>query len=325
MKFKALLILMLLFATYSFGQKYTFGVNYLGFADNREYSNPIQTPQTFFGFRIQPYLETRFDSVHVLHIGINALYEFGGKIESKNFIPNIYYHYDAKPFSFKLGSFSRQTELKSYPLALLTDSLLYFRPNINGLITRINHKGFEASIWADWLSRQTDTAKEQFLYGLSAKYSYRFLFIENNLSMLHDAFPSKRSDNDVLRDNGANVLRIGAELGKIIQSDSLRITVGILNAYQRARALNQLETPKGFLSEIYFKKSWFAFRNTFYKGEGINQDYGDHFYRSKSYNRTDFILFPIQNKKVLGEFIWSFHKTPGYFDNQQAFRLQLII
>jgi hypothetical protein len=321
MKYVGLICLFFITQVHVFGQKYTAGVDYLGFADNREYSNPIQIPQTFFGFRIQPFLETKIDSVHVLHIGVNALYEFGGQIESKNFVPSIYYHYNSNPLSFKIGSFERRKDLNAYPLALLSDSLLYFRPNISGLNTKFSKNRFQSSIWVDWLSRQTEVKKEQFLFGLTAKYKVNSYFIENVFSMLHDAFASKRSETDVLYDNGANVLRIGFEFGKKSSIDSLRGSIGLLNAYQRARALNILETPKGLLSEFYVKKSWFAFKNTFYKGQGLNQVYGDHFYKEKFYNRTDFIFLPVQHKKVTGEFIWSFHKTPGYLDNQQAFRL----
>jgi hypothetical protein len=297
------------------------GIHFHAFADNREYQYQYQYPQTIFGFRFTPYLSKTIDSVHYFRAGINTLYEFGGAITSKNFTPEIYYNYKGKTIDFKFGSFPRRDDMAAYSLLLLTDTLLYFRPTVQGLMAKYKKSRLSLKFWLDWVSRQTEKNKEQFLFGLVARYQIGSVFAENQFSMLHDAFASVRTPNDVLHDNGANILKLGFEKEKILKLDKLTVSFGWVSGYQRARALNHLETPDGLINELLVEKKWFIFKNTFYSGDGFNQIYGDKFYRSKKYNRSDFKIRFFRESRVSCLFTYSLHRIEKKWDNQQALQL----
>jgi hypothetical protein len=60
----------------------------------------------------------------------------------------------------------------------------------------------------------------------------------------------------------------------------------------------------------------------FYHGQGSHINYGDSYYSRPTYNRIDLIYTPFLYKHLKGQFIASFHFTPGYLnDNQEAFRI----
>lgn len=310
----------------SFGacsQKLSGGIHFYAFADNREYQYRYQHSQTIFGFRFTPYLSKTIDSVHYFRAGINTLYEFGGTVSSKNFTPEIFYNYKGKSFDFKFGSFPRRDALAGYSLLLLTDTLLYFRPTVQGLLLKYGKKKLSLKVWLDWVSRQTDKKKEQFLFGGVVRYQTGPFFAENQFSMLHDAFASVRTPDDVLHDNGANILKAGFEKEQTLKLDKLLVSFGWVSGYQRARALNQLETPAGFISELQLERKWFGFRNTFYAGDGFNQVYGDRFYRSKKYNRSDFSIRFFRKSRVNCLFTYSLHRIEKKWDNQQALQLSV--
>ncbi len=310
-----------LFAHTVFSQKFKPGIHFHAFADNREYQYEYQYPQTIFGFRVTPYISTTVDSVHHFRAGVNTLYEFGGSIGSKNFIPEVYYNYRGKSLDLKFGSFPRREDFSDYSLLLLTDTLFYFRPTVQGLMAKAKKGKLNARFWIDWVSRQTARNKEQFLFGLVAKYKTGPFFVEDQFSMLHDAFAAIRQPDDVLHDNGANILKGGLEWEGEGMFDRLLVAFGMASGYERARALNQLRTPSGFLQELVYEKKWFVFRNTFFAGQSFNQVFGDRFYRARRYNRTDLRIRFFRKSKVSCLFTYSIHRVDGQWDNQQALQL----
>ena len=104
--------------------------------------------------------------------------------------------------------------------------------------------------------------------------------------------------------------------------DSLTVEAGGMMSFERQRGVVGARTPKGFVASAYLSYKRFALYDEFYSGQGSNVIYGDSYYQKPTYNRLDVIYTPFLFKGIKGQFIFSFHFSPGYNnDNQQAFRI----
>jgi hypothetical protein len=75
---------------------------------------------------------------------------------------------------------------------MLNDTLRYYRPNVEGLLTRFKNSHFTETVWIDWVSRQTNVDREQFLFGFSGKYQPSLdgpFYVSHYFFLLHDAGP----------------------------------------------------------------------------------------------------------------------------------------
>ena len=299
-------------------------INYFGFMDNREYKRSDRYSQTIFGNRISPEIGIKLDSFNSFRVGFNALYEFGSQKDKffDKIDPVIYYQNQKGNWNFFIGSFPRLNLLTDYPRALFKDTLNYYRPNIQGMLAKYETKNFRETIWIDWTSRQTNTDKETFLFGLSGNYKNGLFFISHHLFVYHNAGAIVPIPNDFLQDNGGLTAEIGLDLSHRF-IDSLKISAGAMASIERTRAVSsKINTPKGFVSNIYVAHKKFSIQNSFYAGEGHHILYGDPFYSSKTYDRVDLGWSPIKSKNLEGKFVFSYHFVDGVMDNQQAFFLR---
>lgn len=104
--------------------------------------------------------------------------------------------------------------------------------------------------------------------------------------------------------------------------DSLTFNVGGMTSFERVRTIGDWETPSGLLLEMHAAYRAFGITNSYYRGQGHNIRFGDRFYTSKSYNRTDLTWRPIAYKNIEGIFALSLHFVDGVIDNQQTFGLR---
>jgi len=320
-----LLLTILIFSAGStFAQELEGNLSFFGFMDNREYMKSGRYSQTIFGTRISPEVGLRIDSVHRLRVGFNALYEFGS--QRANFFdkiePVIYYQYEKKNVDFFIGSFPRQNLVDDYPRALLSDTLNYYRPNVQGMLGRYETSTFREIIWLDWTSRQTNIDRETFIFGLSGKYQPNKFFISHHAYMFHNAGAAIEVPGDNLQDNGAATVKLGVDLSKSTFLDSLTIAAGGMMSFERTRSVSDFVTPMGFVADLYLGYKRFSITNTFYAGEGHHLILGDKFYDAKTYNRIDFGWTPILFKNISGRFVFTYHYADGIMDNQQAFFLR---
>lgn len=321
--------ILLLFPAISFAQKTSsldVNVNGLGFMDNREYSAFVERSRTYFGARIALDFGINLaDSTHHFRFGANGIHEFGEKPYMSRINPIVYYQYTKKGWQFDIGAFPRQGLIDDYPRALLNDTLRYFRPNIEGMLARYETEfGFE-NIWIDWVSRQTATDREQFIFGLSGRYiptPGRAFYVSHYFQLLHDAGPAVSIPNDRIRDNGAGQLRLGFDFSHRTFLDSLTLEAGGMISLERTRAEGGFKIPKGALASVYLGWKRFALRDELYVGQGHTVSYGDSFFERKRYNRLDLSWAPFVAGGVQGKFVFSFHQSPGHLaDSQQAFFL----
>ncbi len=300
--------------------------NGYGFFDNREYRAFEPRSRTYSGARAALDLGVNLDSVNYFRFGLNGIHEFGEKPFFSKADPVIYYSFTGKKgWLFNLGAFPREGLITDYPIALLNDTLQYFRPNVQGLLTRYQSPWGKETIWIDWVSRQTTIDREQFIFGASGKYlpnPYGPFFLSHYFMLLHDAGAAVLLPNDFIRDNGGGQLRVGLDFSHKTFLDSLTVEAGGMLSLERVRGLDGFQIPKGFVAEINLNHKHFGLRDNFYAGQGHHITYGDSFYSKKMYNRLDLIYTPFIYSQIRGSFILSFHQSPGNLgDSQQAFRL----
>lgn len=297
----------------------------LGFLDNREYKTFIPRSRTYSGTRTALDFGLNLDSLHHFVVGVNALHEFGAKPFFTQVDPIAYYKYESKNWLFSAGMFPRQGVLSDYPRALLNDTLRYYRPNVQGLLARYQNEHFTETGWIDWVSRQTATEREQFIFGFSGKYKPVVkgpFYLSHYFLLMHDAGAEVLLPTDRINDNGGGQIRLGLDLSHKTILDSLSFEAGGMMSFERERGIDGFKTPKGFVASVFLSYKRFALFDEFYKGQGSNIIYGDSYYSKSIYNRLDVIYTPFLSKHIKGQFIFSFHFSPGNLnDNQQAFRI----
>ncbi|SEN00134.1 hypothetical protein SAMN05216436_11071 [bacterium A37T11] len=303
-------------------QRLEWKVNTFGFADNREYNNSNGYSQSILGIRLSPEIGLQIDSVHHLRVGASFLHEFGSSKGLDKVNPVIYYNFKDKGFDFYIGMFPRYDLLKDVPRAILNDTLMYYRPNIEGLLLRYANQHVMQQLWIDWTSRQTETAREQFLVGLSGKFNAGVLYLSDYATLFHDAGAMIPDSTRPLRDNAAVNVNIGANLSHHTFLDSLDLNAGLLMSFDRHRNHPGWNVPKGVLAHLYMEYRRFSIFDTFYAGEKQDIANGDRLYNTKSYNRLEFGWAALRFKNLEGKFIASFHFTNGAMDNQEQFMLR---
>lgn len=296
-----------------------------GFLDNREYYNSVQIPQTMFGTGLRFEFGGNVDRVHNLRAGIHYIYEFGGKPDAIKPLPTIYYRLDYKPFEFYMGAFPRR-DLLDYPLAILTDTLNYYRPNIEGAYLRFGGNWGFQNVFLDWTSRQTDNDFERFMFGFSGRINYKFLFFSHHFLMGHFARPRIPPPGFHLRDNGGFDLNLGADLSDMTFFDTLTVSAGALVSLDRIRHVYEgYETPAGLLAHILMSYRGVGLCGTYYRGQGHEFLYGDSFYKASEYGRIDLFWQPFKKKNISAKLIFSFHFIEQTVDYSQQILVSIDI
>ncbi|MCJ8211624.1 hypothetical protein MUY27_18035 [Mucilaginibacter sp. RS28] len=322
-----LVAILLMLCVQGFAQDLDIHFNGFGFLDNREYKAFIPRSRTYSGVRTALDMGLNLDSLNHFVVGVNGIHEWGAKPYFLKVDPVAYYRFESKSWLFNAGMFPREGLVSDFPRAMLNDTLRYYRPNIEGLHARYQNAHITFTGFLDWVSRQTNTDREQFIFGQSATYrpsATGIFYLKDYFMMLHDAGPAVSIPNDHIRDNGAAQVRAGLNLTKFTGLDSLSFEAGGMLSLERTRENNGggFNTPKGFVASAYASYKRMAFYEEFYAGQGHHVTYGDSYYEKKLYNRLDIIYTPFLFDHIKGQFILSLHFSPTKFnDNQEAFRI----
>ncbi|MGZ3871691.1 MAG: hypothetical protein ACXVJD_02170 [Mucilaginibacter sp.] len=299
--------------------------NGLGFMDNREYKDFISRSRTYSGTRLALDVGLNLDSLNHFIVGVNGIHEFGAAPYFLKVNPVAYYKFESSKWLFDAGEFPREGLISNYPRALLNDTLRYYRPNVEGLLARYHTGNFSETGWIDWVSRQTLTDREQFLFGFEGKWQPSLngpFYISHYFLLMHDAGAEILLPDDHIGDNGGAQIRLGLDFShKQTTFDSLAFEAGGMMSFQRERGLDGFKTPRGFVASAYLGYHRFAAFDEFYAGQGSTMTYGDAFYQKKFYNRLDLMFTPFLFDHIKGQFIFSIHRTPGFTSNQEAFRI----
>ena len=277
-------------------------VNGLGFFNNLEgHTTSYRKPKTYAGFRLQPQVSVGvMDNTHQLVAGYDALIDWGGEnhLDKEGFLA--YYKYQNQHLRVLLGKYPRRLMVEEMPEYLICDSIQIYRPNMTGFdfLYRVKNSYIEAFL--DWTSKRGDEAREQFMaggmirfdvgrgYQLGANGYYYHYALENGgesyaIHTMHD--------NTMIHPYVAKNFKLSETI------DSLGVRVGMLINIDRDRGIeDKPQTRTGFLGETGLRWKKWRVDETFYWGAGLQRlgndgfgeyYWGDPFYRSPIYSRTD--------------------------------------
>lgn len=318
----------------AFSQQTGWQAGLYSFFDNTEFGHSkVRIPQTMAGVRLAPCFSLTFDSVHSIVAGINILHEYGSNTVIDNISPVAYYMYKGEPLRFIAGAFPRSFALEQYPRLFFRDSLTYYRPNMNGILVDYSRDGLYAGLWLDWTSRQSFIHRETFFVGFSGKYNKGIFYIQQYSYMFHFAGIKEPVVDEALHDNIMLFTSAGLDFSERSVFDRLEFNAGYVTGLDRARGDNTgWLIHNGFLTEAFVEYRRFGLFNTFYAGEGQMSFYKDHnnelywgdpFYRTNTYNRSDFYLDFLRNNVVNARLLFSFHFTERNVYNEQALKVSV--
>jgi hypothetical protein len=286
-------------------QNFQYSVLFEGIGDNREFFSGKAKSQTILGSRggVEAGIS---HGHHYMRGGLSQLLEFGSDIDYHTPRLTLYYLFSNEKKDFLFGAFPRRGRI-DFPLAMLTDTLLYYRPNIEGLFGEARWDWGHQNGFVDWVSRQTDINRENFMAGFSGQVFYKSLFFENHLLLFHDAGPSVHVPGDHIKDYLGFALQAGIRTyADPVQSGYLK--AGILGSSFRERSVtNGFMNSLGFFAEANGRWHNYGLKTVLHSGSGHRFAYGDLFYRLDNYWRTDVIWYFINHKNVRGKFNLSFH------------------
>ena len=310
-------LVILIFCTLSvrsFAQNFLWETEFYQILDNREYFSKYAKAQTILGARIDFKAGIQIDSTSRIMAWLNYLYEYGGALGEVPLQPDLYYSFDNKKFVFKFGAFPRRNVL-NYPLALLTDTLLYYRPNIEGAHGSYNWNWGNVDFWCDWVGRQTMERREAFLAGFNGSFNSKLFYFDYFAYMFHHA--GNAGSNKNIRDNGGSAVYAGVNLSSILSFMQLfKFDIGGMGSYDRLRP-GPIDFSGGISARVnaHFKRYGFDF--TGYWGDELNLAYGDKFYSSGNYARIDLFFVPFKSKYIESRFNWGIHRIAGETNSSQ--------
>jgi len=302
------------------GQDLEWAAGFEGFFDNREYFNEFTEPQTMFGSRLFAEIGFALNSQNRFRAGFSYLYEFGSKGDLLAPDITMYYNGQSKHVNFYIGAFPRR-KIINHPLILLEDTLMYYRPNVEGMFLELRSVWGYHNIWIDWTSRQTDTKRETFLIGGEGMIKKGIFYYKHDFIMYHYAGPALAIPGDHIRDNGGLTVNAGANLSSILNLDSLIITTGVAVSYDRIRNLYDFNFPSGWVNTLELMHKGVGIRGLYYFGDSQILLYGDGFYKSEKYGRIDLFYKSNNQGRINGKLQFSFHFVPGEINSSQSFTI----
>jgi hypothetical protein len=299
------------------------------FFDNKEFGgSTTQIPQTMAGVHLAPEIGIVWEDKHRIFAGTDLMHEYGSNDVLTYYAPLIYYEYAGNPFRFYAGVIPRSLALDKYPRMFFQDSIMNFRPVINGIFWEYGSGDNYANVWLDWTGRQTYTQREAFFMGWSGRYNYGPFYAQHFGYMFHFAKTKNPAVDESIHDNGLMLTSLGIDWAGRAGFEKMEANFGWSIGLDRDRGLGVWHKPQGILSEIKIEYKGLGFFNTYYKGNSQQVYYGDHgnelywgdpVYRSKEYDRMDLYICFIKTSVVKLKFIYSLHFMENRLYHEQAF------
>lgn len=303
---KRILFILLVFSSFFVhSQDVEYQVLFEGIGDNREFSRPYAMPQTILGTRGAFEIGVNIDN-HGLRGGLSHLLEFGSDIDAQKPKLILYYKYTDEQKQFLFGAFPRLDKI-DFPLAMLSDTLLYYRPNIEGFYGEYRWNWGHQNGFVDWVGRQTVEQREQFMAGFSGEIAHKNVFLQNYLIMFHNAHTKFNLLNQHIKDYSGFAIQAGLRTseGAKLQVD---FKIGVLSSFYRERSVsNGYRTATSLFAELNGRYKNCAVKSVLSSGGSHNFAFGDTYYTAKDYWRTDLIWYFINHKNIKGKFNLSMH------------------
>jgi len=275
--------------------------------DNREYKSDFNWSQTLFGVRAVPQAGLGWNNNSIMG-GITYINEFGAPSYEFPTQIVVYYNYnDHKHYNISGGVIPRSQSIARYSRAFFNDSVMFYRPNIGGLLAQIYGKKGYFEFACDWDSRQSVTRREKFTLFSAGEIHLGPAVGGYNFSMHHHAGTMLAES---VTDNIWFYPYAGVDLKKYLPLDSLLVTVGWLKSFQHDRGSDaHYVTPGGVQIEALVQKCGFGVYNTLYLGPslmpyfdkyGSSLYWGDPFYSTTKhvYDRLELYWQPILRRDM---------------------------
>ena len=302
------LILALMLPLNSMGQQFDWKTGFLGFFDNREVDNTAIYGQTMFGARLSAEAGVSADSINRFAVGVNFLYEFGWKGPFKRPSPVLYYEGSYARLHYWFGSFSRYNKT-DMPVALLNDTLNYYRPNVEGMFIEYRGRDFRQNAWVDWTGRKTSAVRETIVMGLSGYFEKGMFIYQHHFVMNHQSLTEPMEVGTYVRDNFGATVKAGLNLSDVAGLDSLTFMAGGIASLDRQRHLYSFRYSKGITLEAGAVYHNFGLHELACFSNGLTILSGDSPYNSMYYNRAD-VYYSIRKKSVEARIQFSYHHIP---------------
>lgn len=305
-------------------QSFLYNVKLDYYFDNREYKNTFSNPQTLFGIRLSPevglkYIESN-GSIHKLISGIHYLQPIGSQLNQAQLNPFLYYKYSKKWYNLHFGIVPYSELIQKLPMYVMSDSLSYLYPNIQGALFQFQKGKSFIEFFCDWRGAQSTTTREAFRVIIQGRhywkhYSFGGVSFLNHLANKAPSEPKLGVCDDYMISPS-----LGLHWGKFKNIDSVSFVINYIYTSTNERITDTKKVGHGIEWDCFVKWKFLAIQNSFYLGENLLPFYqkyhsglhlGDPFYQATRYNRTSFILYLIQKPFVLCQFSWNLHFTKG--------------
>ena len=304
------------------------GVNY--FFDNTEYElSSFTQDQTMKGVHFSPEIGMSWDQSHAIFGGIDALKISGTKVFLDKIDFTAYYQYHSDNVTFKVGSFPRENLLSNYSDFFFQDSILYFRPVIQGVFWQVGSPKAYANLWLDWVSHQTAVNREAFYVGASAHKLYGSIIADFQSYIFHYANVNPTNPALSVCDNALSHISLGYTYANKQGLDTLLFAVGALAGFERDRGKGDAGyAPVGAVIRANVQYRGVGLKNTLYLGNprmSMYTQFGGDFYwsnpflRSSSYLQSKLYYNLFNNRWVEGKIGVNLHFTEQKVFFQQTF------
>jgi hypothetical protein len=270
----SLLIIISVFSVSAFALKPEWRIGFNYFFDNTEFAKSTYTKdQTMSGTHISPELGYSIDSTQSVFGGIDLLKISGSQHVVDIFQPIAYYRYKTPKMCFYAGAFPRHELLSNYSSLFFQDSVVNFRPNLNGVFWKLGSKNAFLTLWMDWTGYQTLTQRESFFVGSSGAYNFGGFFVDFQSYMFHLA--NTLTTQYQVSDNILGHLSLGFNHSNKMGLDTLLVGIGVLGGVENDRSLHleQARTPIGAVFRFNFEYKGIGTENYLYLGDQRNVYY----------------------------------------------------
>lgn len=276
--------------------------------DNHESHSALEPSSTLFGTRLTPTIGVGYtDSVvgsHRLMAGVSYIQPFGSTWRQAKVQPTVYYQYAQRGFRANFGFVPYSTLYDELPDYLMSDSMRFVYPNIQGILLQYGDARGHVELFCDWRGLMSDTVREAFRIVANGRgYAYKTdnhaVYLGGN-GMLNHLSHSERVPG-VCDDMTLNPL-VGYTYDSRrnrIHSWKARIEAGYLLSWQRDRVAGISSISNGFRMDGELRWWFIGLREQIYAGGNamalypkygrlLNQ--GDAKYQAPFYSRTDIYL-----------------------------------
>lgn len=274
--------------------------------DNHEFDQfPDRRSLTVAETHLTPMIGLGLDSCrHRIFVGADVAFGWGSKQFLQRAQPIAYYQFSIPRFNFQIGAFPKKELLGSYPLMLLSDSVMWSRPVMNGIFLQYTHTPKNhLNLWLDWTGEEEPLVRESFFVGFSGRLQSGIFYLQNFTYLYHMVInnlnPASSEPFNSVKENYKTLLSVGLDFAEMAGLDKLQTEVGLAASMERNRGVAPDYIPRGLLWQTEVEYRGLELRNSLYFGNPQQKFYseygnylylGDLMYRTTLYNRTDLLV-----------------------------------